>query len=162
MLETQAQAANNEADRLQATQAQRVAARIQPAEADISAGEARVALVRRRLSAQATRLAEQQQPFARLIAALQSIAPPAAGDRLVQPGSTDRYRPCPRRAGAIMPVIERRTAGFARELAGLRTTRQQQAVALGALGASRPQLARRQRLRWPGSRMKRGCARASS
>src|SRR3546814_2127639 len=44
---------------------------------------------------------------------------------------------------AAMPVIERRTAGVRRELAELRTARQQQGIALQALAASQAQLAHR-------------------
>src|SRR3546814_16172533 len=48
LLEKQAEAASSEADRLKKSNAQ-LAARIQSAEADISAGEARVSTVRRHL-----------------------------------------------------------------------------------------------------------------
>lgn len=142
MLETQAQAANNEADRLKKRSAA-LAARIQSAEADISAGEARVALVRRRLSAQETRLAEQQQPLLELTASLQQLSRQPPVSVLAQPGSLTDMVHARAVLDAIMPVIERRTARVRRELAGLRTTRQQQAVALGALGASKTQLAQR-------------------
>lgn len=141
-LEKQAAAAASEADRLRKRSAA-LAARIQSAEADISAGEARVALVRRRLSAQEARLAEQQQPLLELTASLQQLSrqPPVAV--LAQPGSLTDMVHARAVLDAVMPVIERRTAGVRRELGALRTIRRQQSVALQALGASRTQLAAR-------------------
>lgn len=141
-LEKQATAAASEADRLRKRSAA-LAARIQSAEADISAGEARVALVRRRLSAQEARLAEQQQPLLELTASLQQLSrqPPVAV--LAQPGSLTDMVHARAVLDAVMPVIERRTAGVRRELGALRTIRRQQSVALQALGASRTQLAAR-------------------
>src|SRR3546814_3934861 len=44
---------------------------------------------------------------------------------------------------AVMPVIQKRTAGVRAELAGLRQTHRQQAVALRALAASKTELADR-------------------
>lgn len=141
-LETQATAASSEADRLKKRSAA-LAARIQSAEADISAGEARVSLVRRRLSAQEARLAEQQQPLLELTASLQQLSRQPPVSVLAQPGSLTDMVHARAVLDAVMPVIDRRTAGVRRELAALRTIRQQQTVALNALSASKAQLATR-------------------
>ena len=140
--EAQAQAARSEADRLKKRSAA-LAARIQSAEADISAGEARVALVNQRLAAQQARLARQQQPLLELTASLQQLTRQPPVSVLAQPGSLTDMVHARAVLDAVMPVIEQRTAGVRRELAALRTTRAQQAVALKALSSSRTQLAER-------------------
>ncbi len=142
LLEKQALAASSEADRLKKRSAA-LAARIQSAEADISAGEARVALVTRRLSAQRARLAQQQQPLLELAASLQQLSRQPPVSVLAQPGSLTDMVHARAVIDAAMPVIERRTAGVRRELAALDTTRRQQAVALKALSSSKVQLAHR-------------------
>lgn len=141
-LEAQAAAARDEADRLKKRSAA-LAARIQSAEADINAGEARVALVTRRVKGQEARLAEQQQPLLELTAALQQLSRQPPVSVLAQPGSLTDMVHARAVIDAAMPVIEKRTAGVRRELAQLRSVRQQQAVALRALAASRTQLAQR-------------------
>lgn len=141
-LEAQASAAHDEAERLKKRSAA-LAARIQSAEADINAGEARVALVTRRLKAQQARLAEQQQPLLELTAALQQLSRQPPVSVLAQPGSLTDMVHARAVIDAAMPVIERRTAGVRRELAELRTARQQQGIALQALAASRTELAER-------------------
>lgn len=141
-LERQAQAATDAADRLKKRSAA-LAARIQSAEADISAGEARVALVGRRLAAQRAALAEQEAPLLELTASLQQLSRQPPVSVLAQPGSLTDMVHARAVLDAVMPVIERRTAGVRRELAQLRETRRQQSVALMALAASRKQLATR-------------------
>lgn len=141
-LEAQATAARDEADRLKKRSAA-LAARIQSAEADINAGEARVALVTRRVEAQEARLAEQQQPLLELTAALQQLSRQPPVSVLAQPGSLTDMVHARAVIDAAMPVIAQRTAGVRRELAQLRTTRQQQGIALQALAASKTQLAQR-------------------
>lgn len=142
LLEKQAVTAISEADRLKKRSAA-LAARIQSAEADISAGEARVALVSRRLAGQRARLAQQQQPLLELTASLQQLSRQPPVSVLAQPGSLTDMVHARAVIDAAMPVIERRTAGARRELAALQTVRQQQAVALRALSASKIQLAQR-------------------
>ena len=141
-LEAQATAARDEADRLKKRSAA-LAARIQSAEADINAGEARVALVTRRLRTQEARLAEQQQPLLELTAALQQLSRQPPVSVLAQPGSLTDMVHARAVIDAAMPVIARRTAGVRRELAELRTVRQQQRIALQALSGSKAQLAER-------------------
>lgn len=140
--EAQAQTAANEADRLKKRSAA-LAARIQSAEADISAGEARVALVNRRLATRQQRLERQQQPLLELAASLQQLSRQPPVSVLAQPGSLTDMVHARAVIDAVIPVIERRTAGVRRELTALHATRQQQAVALKALGASKTQLAER-------------------
>lgn len=142
LLEKQAVAASSEADRLKKRSAA-LAARIQSAEADIGAGEARVALVSRRLAGQRARLAQQQQPLLELAASLQQLSRQPPVSVLAQPGSLTDMVHARAVIDAAMPVIERRTAGARRELAALQTVRQQQAIALKALSASKTQLAQR-------------------
>ncbi len=142
LLEKQAVAASSEADRLKKRSAA-LAARIQSAEADISAGEARVALVSRRLAGQRARLAQQQQPLLELAASLQQLSRQPPVSVLAQPGSLTDMVHARAVIDAAMPVIERRTAGARRELGALQTVRQQQAIALKALSASKTQLAQR-------------------
>ncbi|OWQ96569.1 murein hydrolase activator EnvC family protein [Sphingopyxis witflariensis] len=141
-LEKQAASTIDEADRLKKRSAA-LAARIQSAEADISAGEARVALVRRRLSAQQARLEQQQQPLLELTASLQQLSRQPPVSVLAQPGSLTDMIHARAVLDAVMPVIERRTAGVRRELAVLHATRQQQALALKALSGSKVKLAQR-------------------
>ncbi|KGB54971.1 Peptidase M23B precursor [Sphingopyxis sp. LC81] len=142
LLEKQAVAASSEADRLKKRSAA-LAARIQSAEADISAGEARVALVSRRLAGQRARLAQQQQPLLELAASLQQLSRQPPVSVLAQPGSLTDMVHARAVIDAAMPVIERRTAGARRELGALQTVRQQQAIALKALSTSKTQLAQR-------------------
>ena len=142
VLEAQAGAARDEADRLRKRSAA-LAARIQSAEADIDAAEARVALVSRRLADQQTRLAEQQQPLLALTASLQQLSRRPPVSVLAQPGSLRDMVHARAVLDAVMPVIQERTAGVRQELARLRTTGQQQRVALQALSASKAQLAER-------------------
>jgi len=141
-LEAQATAAHDEAERLKKRSAA-LAARIQSAEADINAGEARVALVTRRLKGQEARLAEQRQPLLELTAALQQLSRQPPVSVLAQPGSLTDMVHARAVIDAAMPVIQRRTAGVRRELAELRTARQQQGIALQALAASKSELAQR-------------------
>ncbi len=141
-LEAQAAAAGNEADRLKKRSAA-LAARIQSAEADISAGEARVALVSRRLEVRRARLAQQQQPLLELAAALQQLSRQPPVSVLAQPGSLTDMVHARAVIDAAMPVIEQRTAGVRRELTLLDATRRQQALALRALSSSKAQLAYR-------------------
>lgn len=141
-LEAQAAAATNEADRLKKRSAA-LAARIQSAEADIDAGEAKLALVARRLADQQARLAEQQQPLLELTASLQQLSRQPPVSVFAQPGSLTEMVHARAMIDAVMPVIERRTAGVRYELAALRATRQEQAAALRALGVSKARLAER-------------------
>ncbi len=87
-----------------------VAARIQSAEADVDAAEARIAVVERLRADQRARLAAKQGPTVRLVAALQtmSLRPPALA--LVQPGSVRDLVHVHAVFAGVMPVVRGRTA----------------------------------------------------
>jgi septal ring factor EnvC (AmiA/AmiB activator) len=78
-----------------------------------------------------------------LTAALQQLSRQPPVSVLAQPGSLTDMVHARAVIDAAMPVIQQRTAGVRRELAELRTARQQQGIALQALAASKTELARR-------------------
>ena len=132
LLAQQATAARDAADQWR-RRAAAVAARIQQAEADIQAAQARIAIIARLQHAQAARLAAKQEPVVRLTAALQMIARRPLALALVQPGSVSDAVHLRAVLGQVLPVIEQRTAGLRAELArsrALRATAQQAADAL--------------------------------
>lgn len=94
-----------------------IAARLQSAEADISAAEARIAIVERLRRGQRARLAEQQGPTVRLVAALQSLSRRPAALAIVQPGSLSDMVHIQAALSAILPVVERQTAGLRDDVA---------------------------------------------
>lgn len=106
-----------------------VVARIQQAEADIAAGQARLALIDRQLAAQRARLATRQGPVTRLVAALQSLARRPALVGIVQPGSVSDMVHVRAVLAGTLPVVRARTADIRADLA---RTRQLQASAAGA------------------------------
>ncbi|MCC4232200.1 peptidoglycan DD-metalloendopeptidase family protein [Sphingobium soli] len=131
-LAQQASAARDAAEQAR-RRAAAVAARIQQAEADIQAAQARIAIIARLQRAQAKRLAARQEPVVRLTAALQMMARRPLALALVQPGSISDAVHLRAVLGQILPVIEQRTAGLRAELArsrALRATAQQAADAL--------------------------------
>jgi len=146
--ERQAARANSDAARARAAQAA-VAARIQSAEQDIAAAQARIAIVEQLRMRQRARLAAQQQPIVRLAGALQTMAqrPPALA--LVQRGSIDDLVHVRALLGAQLPIIRARTVGLRAEVArGTRLAAQAKAAAdtlsqgRRRLEAERAQLAR--------------------
>ena len=138
-LERQAAAERDQARQAQAQEAA-VAARIQQAEADIAAGQARLAIVDRLLDAQRTKLAAKQVPVARLMGALQSLARRPAIISLVQPGSVDDLVHVRAVLANTMPVIRARTADVRADLARTRQLQAAGAVATRALAESRSRL----------------------
>src|SRR3546814_278418 len=129
-------------------QAAALAASIQAAEADIQAAQARIAIVARMQRAQNVRLAERQEPIARLTAALQMLSrrPPATA--LVQPGSISDLVHLRAVLESVLPVIQARTAGLRSELQKSRQLRARADQARASLVASRRALAdRRAQLR---------------
>src|SRR3546814_873751 len=114
-LAREAKAARVDAERAR-RQAAALAASIQAAEADIQAAQARIAIVARMQRAQNVRLAERQEPIARLTAALQMLSrrPPATA--LVQPGSISDLVHLRAVLESVLPVIQARTAGLRSEL----------------------------------------------
>lgn len=140
-LERAAGVARDAAARARAQEAA-VAARIQRAQADIDAAQVRIVIVRRLLDAQRQRLATQQGPTVRLLAALQSMARRPALVDLAQPGSVAQLVHVRAVLGATMPAIRARTADLRRELARTRQLQTGTQLAVAALGESRGRLER--------------------
>jgi septal ring factor EnvC (AmiA/AmiB activator) len=142
LLEQQAAKAGGEAERARAAAAA-LAARIEAAEADITAGEARIRLVEALRREQRARLAEKQAPLIHLTAALQTMArrPPALA--LVQPGSLDDVVHVRALLASALPEIKARTVGLRAEIARGDALRRDADVAVAALRASREDLRQR-------------------
>ncbi len=149
----QSQAAANRSARLEAAAAREkdqavqaraqeaaVAARIQQAEADIVAGQARVAIIGRLLGDQRARLAARQGPISRLIAALQSLARRPTLVSVVQPGSVNDIVHVRAVLSSALPVIRARTAGLRADLARTRQLQASAALATQGLADSRSRL----------------------
>lgn len=142
LLERQAQQATGEAARANAAAAA-LAGRIESAEADITAAQARIALIEQLSAEQRARLAASQGSLIRLTAALQTMArrPPALA--LVQPGSLDEVVHVRALLASSLPAIRARTAGVRSEMARGEALRRQAAEALVQLGAGRRDLQQR-------------------
>ena len=115
-------------------------ARLDGAQADVAAARARVAIVGELIAQQRRRLATEQGPLARLIAALQSLAARPALVAVAQPGSVDDLVHVRAVLGTAIPVVQARTAGVRAELDRTR------ALERGAVLAARGLAAGRQRL----------------
>ncbi|MEO9131536.1 MAG: metalloendopeptidase, partial [Sphingomonas sp.] len=135
-------AAANEKDQALQARAQEaaVAAHIQQIEADIAAGQARIAIINRLLATQRTRLAVRQGPVTRLMAALQSLARRPAMISIVQPGSVDDLVHVRAVLSNTLPVIRARTADVRADLARTRQLQAGATAATKALAGSRTQL----------------------
>lgn len=142
-LEQQARAARDEAEQARRSAAA-MAARIQQAEADIQAAQARIAIISRLQRAQAERLAAKQEPVIRLTAALQMIARRPLALALVQPGTISDAVHMRAVLSQVLPVIQTRTAGLRAELERSRALRNTAEQAAGALAQSRADLRDRQ------------------
>ena len=137
----EARAAHEKDEAAQASaQEAAVAARIQQAQADIAAGQARGAITARLLADQRGRLAAQQGPIARLIAALQSLAARPALISLVQPGSVDDLVHVRAVLASAMPVVRARTAALRTDPDRTRALQASAALAATALAESRTRL----------------------
>ena len=126
-----------------------MAARVQAAEADIVAAEANVAVVERLRAAQRARLAQQQAPTARLLAALQTMARRPLALALAQPGSPADLVHVRAVLATILPVVRARTTALRADLARGRQLRlaadsalAERTAAQARLVAERSQLAR--------------------
>lgn len=138
-LERAADAERDDALKAQGREAA-VAARIRAAEADIAAGQARVALTERALAAGRVRLAERQAPIARLVAALQSLARRPAAVAVVQPGTAEDIVRVRAVLGTLMPVVRARSAGVRAELSRATALRADADAAVRSLAAGRARL----------------------
>jgi septal ring factor EnvC (AmiA/AmiB activator) len=117
-----------------------VAARIQQAEADIAAGQARVAIIDRLIAEQRTRLDRKQGPVVRLVAALQSLARRPALISIIQPGSLGDVVHVRAVLANTLPVIRARTADIRADLARSRQLQADAVLASGNLAAARADL----------------------
>lgn len=139
-LEREASRARDAAAEAQAKEAA-VAARIQGFEAEIGASEARVAILSTLQRRQARRLARQQGPIVRLMAALQSLARRPVATALVQPGSIADLVHVRATLATVLPVVKTRTEAVRGELERARRLREGAALAARALQRSRGRLA---------------------
>lgn len=138
-LERAAAAEQDQARQARAQEAA-VAARIQQAEADIAAGQARIAIIDRLLERQRTQLAARQGPVARLMAALQGLALRPAIISVVQPGSVDDLVHVRAVLASTLPVVRARTADVRADLARTRRLQAEAGLATRALAESRGRL----------------------
>ncbi len=114
-LDREAQRATSDADRARAAAAA-LAARIEAAEADLTAAERRIAIIAELQTAQRARLAERQGPLIRLTAALQTMTRRPAALALIQPGSVRDAVHVRSLLAATMPEIRHRTAALRAEV----------------------------------------------
>ena len=116
------------------------AARVVAAEALLNAAQLRVLLVNRSLAERRERLRGQQQPTARLLAALTSLARRPAIAAIAQPGSIDDLVHIRAVLGATLPIVQERTRGLRDEIARTRALRKESITASSALRADRKAL----------------------
>ena len=119
---------------------QALAARVQQAQADITAATARIALVDRLLGDQQQKLAVQQGPIARLVAALCSLATRPSSIAVMQPGSVADLVHVRAVLGSALPLVHARTAGLRSELDRNRRLRADALLAAQSLTDSRRRL----------------------
>ena len=117
-----------------------VAARIQQAEADIAAGQARIDIIARMMRRQRARLDEQQGPIVRLVAALQALARRPAMLSVVRPGSLQDIVHVRAVLASTLPVIRDRTRDVRADLARTRQLQADAATATRALGEARQRM----------------------
>ncbi len=122
-----------------------LAARIQQAEAEIAAQEARIGLIEAQRTQLRARLAERQRPLVRLTAALQRLSrrPPVLS--LLRPGSLHDAVYLRAILETLLPEVERRTAGLRGELDRARVLQEQARQVAAGLRASQGQLGERRR-----------------
>lgn len=128
-----------------AREAAALAARIQQAEADILAAQARYALIADQRRVLDARLAEQQQPLVRLTAALQNMARRPLVLSAFQPGSLKETIYVRAVLETTMPEIRTRTAGLRQELARGRALEREAAATLAQLRSGESRLAERRK-----------------
>lgn len=141
-LEQQAGRALNEASRLRVRQAAAAEA-ISAAEARISAADAEQRIIAARIAMQRDRLERQQQPIASLLAGLAMMArrPPLLA--LAENSSTDELVRVRLLLDTSMPVIRRRSAALASQLADGERLERASVSARNALARSRDDLGRK-------------------
>lgn len=117
--------------------------RIQSAEADLAAAQARFAIIEELERAQLRRLAAQQRPLSELMATLQLLTrrPPIA--LFAQPGATSDMVHSRAMIEAVLPQINARTGALRNELARSRELRQARERMVADLASTRSRLADR-------------------
>ncbi len=120
-----------------------LAARIQQSEAELSAAEARIALIERQRRRQQLRLAAKQQPVVELTAALQRMSRRPVALSLARPGTIAELVHLRAMLDGMVPVIRARTADLRAELAQGRKLRSQALAAANSLRSTRGQLTAR-------------------
>jgi murein hydrolase activator len=118
-----------------------IAARIQSAEANITAAEARIRLIEQLRAEQRARLAAKQEPAVRLLAALQTMARRPPGLALIQPGSTRDLVHIRAVLSSMMPIVTARTQELRADIEAGRKLRADADRALRAVEAGQQQLA---------------------
>ena len=120
-----------------------VAARIQQAEAEIAADQARIGLIEEQRYALRVRLAEKQRPLVRLTASLQRLSrrPPVLS--MLRPGSLREAMYLRAILATMLPEVERRTATLREELKRSRTLQEQARLAVSQLRRSQDAFAKR-------------------
>lgn len=141
-LDQEARRATSEADRARAASAA-LAARIEAAEADLTAAERRISLIAALQADQRARLAERQGPIVRLTAALETMTRRPAALALVQPGSVRDAVHVRSLLAAALPEIRRRTTALREESQRSALLRRQSEVARQGLVDSREALRQR-------------------
>lgn len=131
-LENDAKQATAAADRA-AKEAAALAARIQEAEAQILADEARIRIIGRQRADLRAQLARRQKPLVELTGALQRLSrrPPLVA--LLRPGSLSDSVHTRALLESMLPQVQRRTAALRSELARARALQEQAKAAEGAL-----------------------------
>lgn len=140
---TRAAEAATEAATRTATEAAALAARIQQAEADIEVARARYSIARGKRAALTARLAEKQEPTARLAAALQTAARRPLALSALQPGSLKEVVYVRAVLDSAVPQIRARTAGLRADLERGRALETDAARALASLKGSETALRQR-------------------
>jgi len=143
-LEARARVATAAADKTR-DQIAALAARIQQSEADLRAGQARIAIIADMQRKQAHKLAERRQPIVRLTAALQQIARRAPILALVEPGSVSDAVHRRIVLAQLMPVVMANTRGLQSEIARNTALRDSAEAAAAALTHTRDGLAAQQK-----------------
>jgi septal ring factor EnvC (AmiA/AmiB activator) len=141
-LDEEARRATSDADRARAASAA-LAARIEAAEADLTAAERRIAVIAGLQAEQRARLAERQGPIVRLTAALETMTRRPAALALVQPGSVRDAVHVRSLLAAALPEIRRRTAALREEAQHSALLRRQSELARQGLVGSREALRQR-------------------
>ncbi len=141
-LTDEAQTASQAADRT-ARRAAALAARIQQAEAEKSAAQARYSLARSEREVLDRQLADRQQPLVRLTAALQTLAKRPLALSALQPGTLRDTVYVRAVLDGAVPAVRDRTAVLRADLERVQTLEAQAASALADLRASESTLRER-------------------